>query len=566
MEQHSNPFAGSTPAKRTAQDLEAVTGLKLQYAEDCFRVSGCYEAALASFAQSLPLLPKEYFDAYETVEKNASKLNEELKLVYQKARELKTGDLTDADVWKLFQLNPLFSGQKSASAAAPASGGFPFDKKQPAASTETEAANPLKFDTKAPAASGTAQAPTGFSGFGTKAPAASGTAPAATGFVGFGTKAPDTTDAGAASSAPTFGGFGAPAAAADTEKEEKKPEVLYCEPEHFTGPLLDMPGFWEAEVVERCALLNLNGGFIEANRDKLLPRLERWVKRASFYRAPVKYARIVDRDEEVTRVIIKDADRTFNAPEHREKFVHFLHAMYHEFHAYGQAMSYLAGLCMLVLNEDDTAAVLRFVSKEYIRGHWAAEAVGFATSAWVVHYFMEKRFPAVANHLMELKFWPDTYLQKILTGLCIHVLPFQELFTFLDAFMEGGMAYLIKFCLGIVERFQDRFLAIKDSMEANKVYEMMRLDSHATNITDIRAILARAPEIDLGENTNNIDLLRSEMYEKHVLPRLQRAPKKDTFEPCALCEKGRPKWWNDDLGHVCNECKDKHPNEVFEDF
>lgn len=58
--------------------------------------------------------------------------------------------------------------------------------------------------------------------------------------------------------------------------------------------------------------------------------------------------------------------------------------MYHEFKAYGQAMSYLAGLCMLVLNEQEAATVIRFVATQYIRGHWAEEAVGFSTNAWVV--------------------------------------------------------------------------------------------------------------------------------------------------------------------------------------
>ncbi|CAD2213259.1 Rab-GTPase-TBC domain containing protein, putative [Angomonas deanei] len=391
----------------------------------------------------------------------------------------------------------------------------------------------------------------------------SGTAPA----FSFGSAAPagGAPVFGAKPAAPAAAGFGQAQPVTADKKEEKKP-VVYCEPTHFTGPLFQMEHFWEKEVLGRAPLFNLDNGFLEANRDQLRPRLEKWLKKAHFYRKPIQYVKIEDDDEEVVRVIIKDAERTFYAPEHREKLIAFLNALFHEFDAYGQAMSYLAGLCLLVLDEEETGSIIRFVATEYIRGHWAAEAVGFATSAWVVETFMQKKFKDVAEHLLSLNFWPDTYLQKILSGLCIHVLTFDKLFIFLDAFMEGGMKYLIRFCLAIVEHFRADLLAIKSVNDANNLYEIMRLDSKTCTPADVDAILKRAPLIDLGEAGDSIDVIRSEVYEKRILPRISRAPKTDTFEPCDLCNTNRPKWWNDDLGMVCDACKAKHPDETFEKY
>lgn len=610
----------------TAAHLQQITGLTEARAKECFDAFGSYPAALASFAQSFAAIPADYFQDAQVARTNAQKINDELRAIYRKARELKSASgKTDAEVWKAYPT----AEAKPAAAAPPAA--FPAKSPaSPAAAASATAKPAFAFGAAAApsastsqpsvlgAAPGTAEAPkfnfgskpaaptpaqtsvlgeapkaaTGpVFGFGPSKPSVLGAAPGAKSI--FAAPAPASSSSGAAAAsafgfgaaakagAPVFS-FGAasttapapaPAPAAEAAEaaqpapaaSEKKP-VKYCEPKHFTGPYFKMPRFWQEEVVGRAPLLNLNNGFLEAHKDELRPRLEKWVAKAGFYRKPVKYVEIEDEDEEVVRVIIKDADRTFFDPEHRAKMVAFLNAMYHEFHAYGQAMSYLAGLCMLVLTEDETAAVVRFVATEYIKGHWAAEAVGFATSAWVVEHFMQKLQPEVAKHLEALNFWPDTYLQKILTGLCIHVLQFKELFEFLDAFMAGGMQYLIRFCLAIVEHFRSNLLAIKDSTEANELYELMRLDSRVADREDVLAILARAPSIDLGEDGSSIDLIRSQVYTKRIEPRLKRAPKTETFEPCEVCEKKRPVWWNEELGAVCDDCKAKNPDCEFEKF
>lgn len=325
-----------------------------------------------------------------------------------------------------------------------------------------------------------------------------------------------------------------------------------------------MPNFWEQEVVERAPLLNLDYGFLERNRDTLKQRLEQWLKGAEFYiDSPVQYVAMPDKDEYYARVIIKDAERTFFGAEHREKFYMFIYAMYFEFGSYGQAMSYLAGLCLLVLTEQQTAAILRRVAKAYIPGHWAGEAVGFATSAWVVEKIMRDEFPDVAEHFHKLNFWPDTYLQKILSGLCIHVLRFEDLFVFLDAFMKGGFVYLLKFCLSMIEHFRTHLLKVTTAERMNELYEIMRLDSRAVDRADVTKILQRAPNFPLKVGGSDLDILRSEVYQDKVAPRIARAPKTEAFEPCELCEKKRPKWWSEEIGAVCDDCKAKNPNETY---
>jgi hypothetical protein len=244
--------------------------------------------------------------------------------------------------------------------------------------------------------------------------------------------------------------------------------------------------------------------------------------------------------------------------------------MFYEFREYGQAMSYLAGLCLLELTEAETAAVLRKVRKEYIPGHWAAEAVGFATSAWVVDFFMKKLFPDVAAHFNKINFWPDTYLQKILSGLCVHVLEFRFLFDFLDLFMQRGFEFLVRFSLGIVEVFQGALLS-KPAAKINELYEIMRLDKREVDPAVIPKIFAAASRIALGPDVHSMDLIRSQVYDEKLSKRMQRAAKAETFEPCQKCEVHRPKWWNDDHGAVCEACKEiilktEGPNVVFEGY
>lgn len=534
--------------KKTVSDLVELTGLTVDAAKALFERYDGFAPALASFVQSIPSIPQQYFQDPSKAISNAKVINEELRVIYTQVRAIRDSQgCSDAEAWSRFYHSPVSAtAQEKSTPTQKAEAVTPPSQAKPTPVT-------FNFGPAAPAPSATKAAPIPF-GFQSApaAPAPTTTVSTAFSFAPAATSKPQNSDAPAEDDDPT-----------------KKPTPRYIDtPSHFTGSFFEMEKFWEDEVVARAPLLNLDCGFLERHRDSLAERLRKWLGPAEFYlNAPVQYVAMDDKDEYYARVIIKDAVRTFFNDTHREKFHMFLYAMFFEFGNYGQAMSYLAGICLLVLNEQETAAILRKVSKAYIPGHWAAEATGFATSAWVVEHFMQKHFPDVAEHFKKMNFWPDTYLQKIMSGLCVHVLRFEDLFEFLDQFMEGGFVYLLKFCLSMIEHFRAHVLKITAAEKINELYEIMRLDSKAVDRSDVKKILQRAPNFPLHkEMVSSLDVLRSEVYQEKVAPRIQRAPKTEAFEPCVVCDKKRPAWWNDDLGAVCSDCKAKHSDLEFSPY
>jgi len=324
--------------------------------------------------------------------------------------------------------------------------------------------------------------------------------------------------------------------------------------DRYSGPFLSMPGFFEKEIVAKSTLFVMDRGFMARTpQEKLRERMLPWLDNCGLYRAPVKWSQIEDRDEEIVRVIIKDAVRTFFDDAHREKLVEFMYCVRVEFGNYGQAMSYLAAILCLALTEEEAIAILRKCNKEYIKGHWCDEAVGFATNAWAIEKIMQKTHPAVAKHFDSLNFWPDTYMQKVISGLCIHQLPFNLMFDFLDAFMQKGFMFLVKFVLSIVDHFQHELLKLSGN-QVNELYEIMRLDPKIFDPTIPEAILAKAKAMPDPYPENDIPLLRSEVYDKKVGPRLAKAPKEPTFEPCVLCETERQYWFCEECGNICKKC------------
>ncbi|ORC85566.1 putative GTPase activating protein [Trypanosoma theileri] len=323
---------------RPLDDFIAITGLKKTYAKECFDRFGGYAPALASFAQSYALLPKTYFDRLDVAKSNKRIINEELKLIYKRARKLQAQlkDKTVEEVWASYYTTP----------------------------------TPLAIATQ---------------------------------------------------SNPTV--------------ERSKKAVKYCKPSHFTGPLLSMPLFWKEEMEGNCSLINLNKETLEhrgcALRKKLLP----WVIAAASHRKSVQYVEI-DYGDETVRGIIKDAERTFFHPDHRKKFVAFLNAMFHEFKSYDQPMSYLAGLCLLVLNEEETAAVLRYVSSISLPPLWSMEVVGYTTAALVVQNLIQTPSSLCISDDKDENTSMYSILKSILKVFCVETVNAKEMFGFFELLMK----------------------------------------------------------------------------------------------------------------------------------
>ncbi|RNF14753.1 putative GTPase activating protein [Trypanosoma conorhini] len=332
------PFAADQ--RRPLEDLIALTGLKPKYAKGCFDRFGGFAPALASFAQSYAALPNEYFDRRHVVKANMPRINEELKLIYKRARWIKQQLGKDTEtVWAAYYADPASSTTSWSVVQSP----------------------------------------------------------------------------------------------------KRMRKVSYCEPSHFTGPFLDMPTFWEAEMKGQSFFLSLDKKVMERNRVILRKRLEQWVTTAAAHRDSVRYVEMRYLDEKTVRLILRDANTTFLHPDHRKKFVAFLAAMYNEFEIYEPAMSFLAGLFMLVLSEEEAATVLRLVLNLRIPPSWAMEVVGFSAASVLVETFLQSP-PSSGKKQLDLGEHANLYtrMQSVIKILCENVVNVRELFGFFDLLIKGN--------------------------------------------------------------------------------------------------------------------------------
>ena len=371
---------------------------------------------------------------------------------------------------------------------------------------------------------------------------------------------------------------------------------------HHTNSFFTMPWFWEEEVEGKCTLLNRNHNFLEQYKGDYKVAVETYQKSKTEYDAgalrlrllkwfnctgnfqsqtPLVYYEIPKEEDEIVRVIEKDVVRMVFHPETRKKMTHFLIALYKELGQYGQAMSFVAGICSLVLNEFETAAIIRKIAKEYIPGHWASEARGFSTNAWLIESMASDILPDISSHLMGLNCWPDTYCQKLLNGIGIHVFPFSLMFDFIDIFMQEGFNLLAITHLSMLYELKDKILCIKSNHEIGKIYELMTMQltivpQHIQERIVYRAIntLVRdtSPLYSNYEDETfyqmvfpnakrtifeDLDIKRMVVYNKHLIDRLNKADKlkKMDYEPCGTCNKRRPIYWCNDCDvTLCSKC------------
>ena len=275
-------------------------------------------------------------------------------------------------------------------------------------------------------------------------------------------------------------------------------------------------------------LLAMDRGFFAKHRKVLRTRMLHWVELAgadNFPKSPLTYPddSVVLKDDERYRCIHYDAMRTFNHEAHRKLLERFLFAVQQDLGEYS-GIAFMASLLRLGLTDEESLAVLRKIDHDYIPGHWQREAVGFATSAYVIEEFIRRRFPDVAAHLDSLHLQPVTYMQKIISGLTIHVLPFDMMFSFLDTFMAEGFAFLVKFELAIFEHFRSEILSINDDSRISELFDILRLDTKVVEHADMKRILDRAQRMSRrGLDGESIAALRSKVYKEKVAPLLQRA-------------------------------------------
>lgn len=284
-------------------------------------------------------------------------------------------------------------------------------------------------------------------------------------------------------------------------------------------------------------------------------------------------------DVDPTRIIVKDVERTFTGDAFREPMTRVLILLDEEFGDYHQGLSFLVSFLSLVMEEDAIVAIAKRLNshKDFIPGYWKHEAVDFARDAYLLDHLLSIYHPAVHSHLARQGVAPATYPQKWFIALCVHVLPFNALFEFLERFFVRGVRWLFQFGLGFFKVLGPRILAADNSAT---IYSYLRMDYTIVDLEDevYMKIIEAADTYDIPEIATDEKLatLRKQMYDTHFGRRFEETSKArdaaeedDEFdmdedaeaEPgseCEVCHNMAPDYWCFDCKlFVCQMCHDK---------
>lgn len=287
--------------------------------------------------------------------------------------------------------------------------------------------------------------------------------------------------------------------------------------------MLKTPGFFERE---RDAPIFLEeDGFLARAGDSVYERANEWYE-MTFDGADHPEADSTEATARLDaahhpRIVLRDSERTFLVEEDREKLARLLTRLHIRFEDYSQGMGFVASFLLLFLEPAKTEEIIRCVNSDpkFIPGYWKNEAVGFATDAYVFGYLLAERRPRLAHHLSACYMQPEMYCQKWFTALCVHVLPFEYVFDFLDGFFRLGFRFLFQFALALMDALEPRLL---DTTNPGELLALLRLDRDVVGTSlDYAAIIKDAYAIDV--NHYDYPALREEMFEKYLRPRMERA-------------------------------------------
>lgn len=268
--------------------------------------------------------------------------------------------------------------------------------------------------------------------------------------------------------------------------------------------MLRRPDFLDKEL--HSPLID-SSGYIARERDSVIERSSSWCATVLEHAAGAEQtiddlSEAGEINEETTRILIKDAERTFLDDKHRQEVVKVLRCVVSRLGDYHQGMGYVAGFLMLTLEPLDVAKILYTVGTcpRYIPRYWCHEAVAFGTDAYVFYRILKEMEPSVVNHISMQGVVPETFCQKWFVGLCVHVLPFEHLFTFFDLFIKEGFTASFKLGVALIRHLRERITKTKDIAV---LYSLLRMDSKVVSDDDARAIVTLMNTLDLsGFNIN----------------------------------------------------------------
>ena len=242
------------------------------------------------------------------------------------------------------------------------------------------------------------------------------------------------------------------------------------------GPLLEEPDFFDKEG--GAPLLRRNAGFLKAGGlpDGLRTRLDTWPSLCAATE-PAAVAEGGCEDEAALRIFLRDAERTFQDEGHRKRMIELLKRVWPENRDYHQGLGYVCSLLMLFFDDETTVRILLRITRDekYTPGYWRAAPEPYVRDAMVYARLVEQRYPAVAAQLQAACLVPEAYASKWFIGLCVHVLPFEALISYVEAFLNEGFVFLFKFSLAIVDALSEQLKTLKMT-DVNKILELLRLD------------------------------------------------------------------------------------------
>jgi len=287
--------------------------------------------------------------------------------------------------------------------------------------------------------------------------------------------------------------------------------------------MLKTKGFFERE--QKAPIFLEEEGFLERAGDTVYERANAWYD-STFEGAehpakdtPEEAAKLVTKNH--PRIVLRDSERTFFDPDDREKLAQFLTKLHLRFQDYSQGMGFVASFLLLFLEPEKAEEIIRCVNSDpkFLPGYWKNEAIGFATDAYVFGKLLKERNPKLSEHLDSCYMSPEMYCQKWFTALCVHTLPYEFVFDFMDGFFKRGFKFLFQFALSLTDALSEKLLATKDP---GVLLALLRLDKEVLETPlDYAAIISAAHDI----NVDNYDYkaLREEMFDQYLKPRIERA-------------------------------------------
>jgi hypothetical protein len=71
---------------------------------------------------------------------------------------------------------------------------------------------------------------------------------------------------------------------------------------------------------------------------------------------------------------------------------------------------------------------------------------------------VKQHYPDVLAHLKKNYMMPEMYYQKYYCALCVHVLPYESLYTYIERFAKDGYKSIFRFAMNLVDQLSGELL------------------------------------------------------------------------------------------------------------